>query len=168
VIGTAAGPNYTGYQVDYGLGQNPGGWGGISGRQPYVVENSFLAEWDTTRLDNEGPVTLRLLIYGPDNPYTPEEDPVTLEHRTQLLLLQPTVTPTSTPTQTPTATPTPSPTATLIPTETATPEPTLTPTPAPTLELVTATPTPGEPPPIEDTATPPPVESLTPEATAYP
>ena len=168
VIGTAAGPNYTGYQVDYGLGQNPGGWGGISGRQPYVVENSFLAEWDTTRLDNEGPVTLRLLIYGPDNPYTPEEDPVTLEHRTQLLLLQPTATPTSTPTQTPTATPTPSPTATLIPTETATPEPTLTPTPAPTLELVTATPTPGEPPPIEDTATPPPVESLTPEATAYP
>jgi len=168
VIGTAAGPNYTGYQVDYGLGQNPGGWGGISGRQPYVVENSFLAEWDTTRLDNEGPVTLRLLIYGPDNPYTPEEDPVTLEHRTQLLLLQPTATPTATPTQTPTSTPTPSPTPTLLPTETATPAPTLTSTPAPTLELVTATPTPGEPAPIEETETPPPVESATPEATAYP
>ena len=161
VIGTAMGPNYTGYQVDYGLGHDPGGWGGISGRQPYVVENSFLTEWDTTLVNSEGPVTLRLLIYGPDNPYTLEDDPVTIEQRTLLTLVQPTATPTPTPTETPTTTPTPTPTATLPPTET--PTPTLEPTVAPTLELVTETATPGE-----SLPTLVPVETPTPEETAYP
>jgi membrane peptidoglycan carboxypeptidase len=164
VIGTAAGPNYTGYQVDYGLGQNPGGWGGISGRQPYIVENGFLTEWDTTLVNSEGPVTLRLLIYGPDNPYTPEEDPVTLEQRTLLNLVRPTATPSPSPTATPTITPSPTVTATMPSTET--PEPTLEPPPtagptlAPTLELFTETPTP--------VLTLIPVETPTPEETPYP
>lgn len=167
VIGTATGPNYSGYQVDFGLGHSPGGWGGISGRQPYVVENGFLTEWDTTLVNSEGPVTLRLLIFGPDNPFTPEDDPVTLEQRALLTLLQPTATPTPLPTETPTATPTPSPTATLPPTETPLPtleptlEPTAEPTLAPTLELVT--PTPEEP---VETLPPPPTAA--PEVTPYP
>ncbi|MFL7840518.1 MAG: transglycosylase domain-containing protein [Candidatus Promineifilaceae bacterium] len=154
VIGTATGPNYTGYQVDYGLGHAPEGWGGISGRQPYVVENGFLTEWDTTLINNEGPVTLRLRIFGPDNPFTPEDDPVTLEKRTLLTLIQPTATPTPTSTATPTATPTATATATSLPTETPTP------TVEPTFEIVTATPT------VD--LTPLPLETPTPEATAYP
>ncbi len=176
VIGTAMGPNYSGYQVDYGLGNNPGGWGGISGRQPYTVEDGFLTEWDTTLINAEGPVTLRLLIFGPDNPFTPEDDPVMLEQRAFLSLVQPTATPTPVPTQTPTATATPtatpSATATLLPTETPpfaptleltlvpSLEPTLEPTLAPTVELITATPTEGA-----ATAAPP---EPTPEVTPYP
>jgi 1A family penicillin-binding protein len=169
VIGTATGPNYGGYQVDYGLGHDPQGWGGISGHLPYSVENGLLAEWDTTLVNNSGPVTLRLLVYGPDNPYTPENDPVTMEQRALLTLLQPTTTPTNTPSPTPTATDTPAPTTTPPATETAAPtitatfEPTLEPTLAPTLELVTATATAAETPP---TAEPP--ETATPEPTPYP
>ena len=154
VIGTAAGPNYTGYQVDYGLGHAPEGWGGISGRQPYVVENGFLTEWDTKLVNSEGPVTLRLLVFGPDNPYTPEDDPVMLEKRNLLTLIKPTATPTSTPTSTPTATLTPTATATSQPTET------LSPTVEPTFEIITATPT------VE--LTPVPVDTPLPEETAYP
>jgi len=154
VIGTAAGPNYTGYQVDYGLGHAPEGWGGISGRQPYVVENGFLAEWDTKLVNSEGPVTLRLLVFGPDNPYTPEDDPVMLEKRTLLTLIRPTATPTSTPTSTPTATPTPTATATSQPTDT--PSPTV----EPTFEIITASPT------VE--LTPVPLDTPAPEETAYP
>jgi membrane peptidoglycan carboxypeptidase len=157
VLGTATGPNYAGYQVDFGLGQDPGGWGGISGRQPYAVENGYLTEWDPTLVNSEGPVTLRLLIFGPDNPYTPEDDPVTMEHRTLVTLLLPTATPTPTPV--PTETPTP----TQTPAPTETPSPTLEPTIAPTLELVTPTATPQE-----ATPTPESPETPTSEATAYP
>ena len=165
VIGTATGPNYTGYQVDFGLGHDPGGWGGISGRQPYVVENGFLAEWNTTQVSSDGPVTLRLLIYGPDNPYTAENDPVTMEQRTLLTLVHPTATPLPTATQTPTPTETPTATPTVLPTETLVPtlEPTVTPPLIPTLELVTPTAA-----PIEETPTSAPPETPVPQETAYP
>lgn len=168
VLGTAIGPNYTGYQVDYGLGHNPGGWGAVSGRQPYAVENGFLSEWNTAQVNSAGPVTLRLLVYGPDNPYTPEDDPVTLEQRAFLTLLQPTATPlptathTPTPTATPTETPTVPATQTLLPTAEATQTPTL----PPTLELVTPTALPTEATEASPTALPP--ETATPEPTAYP
>jgi 1A family penicillin-binding protein len=149
IRGTAKGPNFAGYQVEWGISHDPGGWGIIQERRPNQVENDLLATWDISELDYSGPVTIRVLIFGPDNPATPEDDPAILESRVllNLLALTPTPTPTGTVTQTPTPTPT----------QTGTPEPTLTPT-------MTATPEPTGT--AEPTATPSP--SATPEPGATP
>jgi hypothetical protein len=160
ILGTALGPGFSGYQVDFGLSHDPLGWGQVEERRSHMVENNLLARWDTSDLEG-GPATIRLTIYGPDNPYTSEHDPITLETRVQVTILEPTPTPTPTPTDTPTPTSTPTPTntptatvtgtATPLPTETATPSatPTTGPSPEPTAtqELPvmqpTLTPTPG-------------------------
>ena len=125
IRGTAMAPNYAGHRLEYGLSHDPGGWGELLGLQTGQVEDNLLASWDASNISG-GPITIRLLVYGPDNPYTPEEDRVTLESRVLLTLLQPTETPT--PTATPTETPTISPTPTETPTITPTPEFTATPT----------------------------------------
>ncbi len=167
IRGTAKGPNYVGYRLEYGLSHDPGGWGELLGLQAIAVEDGLLATWDTSTL-NGGPITIRLLIYGPDNPYTPEEDRVALESRVLLTLLQPTETPTptTTPTETPTVSPTPTPTlpASLTPTATETtvftPIPTATETPPvpATVVFPTNTSTPEVEPPTE-TPTPEPISS---------
>ncbi len=143
IWGTALGPGYQGYQVEYGLGENPQGWGLVQGQRPEAIQDGLLAVWDASQVAYNGPVTIRVIVFGPDNPFTPEHDPVLREGRTVFNLRQPTPTPTTTPTETPTATPTgtATPTPTLLPTSTATVPPTAT-TPA------TATPT------TEPTATP--------------
>ena len=66
-----------------------------------AIENGVLAEWDTRSIKT-GPITLRVLILGPDNPYTSDNDPIIAESRVRLTLLEPTATPTPTPTDTPT------------------------------------------------------------------
>jgi 1A family penicillin-binding protein len=161
VIGSASGPNYTGFRLEYGLGYEPGGWGEIGGYQPFTVENGLLADWNSTLLNYSGPVTLRLVIFGPDNPFTAEQDQVTIEKRVVLTLLQPTATPTSTPTETPT--PTATPTATETPTPTETPFPTITATLTPIPSLIAETATPFVP--LETIAPP---ATFTPEGTPYP
>ncbi|KAA3659748.1 MAG: hypothetical protein DWQ04_21340, partial [Chloroflexi bacterium] len=144
------------------LGQNPGGWGMVQERRGEPVENNILATWDTSEINNNGPITLRILLFGPDNPNTPEEDRARIEQRILLNLLEPTATPTPTSTHTPTATLTPTPTSTLPPTETPTniPVATLanTATPSPTLDNSADTPVP--------TATP--TEAFTPTPTNTP
>lgn len=140
VRGSANAPNFTGYQVEFGLSHNPGGWGLVQAQQPNPVLDGLLATWDTTPIENAGPVTLRLLVFGPDNPYTAVEDRVVHEERVLLTLLQPTPTPTSTPTMTPTPTLTPTPTQT--PTVAPTDLPTGTPTPTPTTVDIVPTPLP--------------------------
>jgi len=174
IWGTALGPNYQGYQVEYGLGENPGGWGLIQERRAEAVQDGLLAVWDASQVNYSGLVTIRVIVFGPDNPFTPEFDPVLHEGRTVFNLQQPTPTPTTTPTETPTATPTGTATPTITPTPTATatapstatptvPAPTETPTPlpeAPTAEPTTEAPT-AEAPTIE-----PPPE--TPEGSGYP
>ncbi|MBK8989408.1 MAG: transglycosylase domain-containing protein [Chloroflexi bacterium] len=157
IRGTAKGPNFAGYMVEWGISHDPGGWGVVQERRPEQVDNDLLATWDLSEIDFSGPVTVRVTIYGPDNPYTPENDPVSLESRVLLTLQQPTPTPTGTPTETPTPTETatPSTTPTATPTSTNTP-PGATPTPSPTPveDEMTATPT-LEPTPTETpTATP--------------
>jgi hypothetical protein len=146
IRGTASGPNFAGYEVQYGLTHNPGGFGQIQGRNSQAVTDGLLARWDTTALAG-GPVTLRLVIIGPDNPYTAEPDPVVLFTTVPIEVVAPTetATPTPTSTATPTNTPTPSatPTATATPTNTATPTPTATPSIIPpTVETPTETPEP--------------------------
>ena len=170
IVGTALGPNFAGYQVEYGLGENPGGWGLIQERRNEPVQDGLLATWDTTQIDYSGPVTIRVIVFGPDNPTTPENDPVMKEGRTVVNLLQPTATVTTTPTETPTATPTgtATATATLFPTLTATLPPTAT-LPATATQPAPATATATvETIPLEPTSTPVPPDAGTPLATAYP
>jgi 1A family penicillin-binding protein len=154
VRGTARGPNFAGYVVEWGISADPGGWGNVRERQPNQVEDGLLAQWDVSTIDAFGPLTLRVIIIGPDNPYTPEEDPVMQEARVTLILLEPTPTPTPTATETPT--PTETPTVTPTPTMTLTPSPT--PTATPTTAVIippTATATP-EATPTSETPTPTP------------
>lgn len=161
IRGTARGPNFGGYQVEYGLGQNPGGWGLIQERRPEAVENERLAVWETPGLNESGPVTIRVVIFGPDNPYTAEADPVTMEARVTLNYLAPTPTPTATPTETPTPTQTPTATATNQPT--ATPSPTTEPTA--TEEPGDSDPNPTRRPTREGRNTPTPEAEVEPTAT---
>ncbi|MFO7540956.1 MAG: PBP1A family penicillin-binding protein, partial [Chloroflexota bacterium] len=157
IRGTARGPNFAGYVVEWGISADPGGWGGVRERQPNQVEDGLLAQWDLSTNDAYGPLTLRVVIIGPNNPYTPDDDPILQEARVTVILLEPTPTPTptatetATPTETPTTTPTPTMTLTPTLTPSATPTtaviipPTLEPTMTPTLDIIpleTSTPTP--------------------------
>jgi hypothetical protein len=154
IWGTALGPGYQGYQVEYGLGENPGGWGLVQERRPDAVQDGRLAVWDASQVNYSGPVTIRVIVFGPDNPFTPENDPVLKEGKTVFNLQQPTPTPTTTPTETPTPTPTATASPTATPTIPATATPTATVQPSATATIpATATPTatvvilPTEPPP---------------------
>ncbi|CUS04057.2 Penicillin-binding protein [Candidatus Promineifilum breve] len=154
IWGTAMGPNYQGYQVEYGLGENPGGWGMIQERRPEAVQDGRLAVWDASQIAYSGPVTIRVIVFGPDNPFTPENDPVLKEGRTVFNLQAPTPTPTATATQTPTATATGTATPTITATPTATTTGTATTTP-------TATPTASATTPVEPPTAEPPTETPT-------
>ncbi|MDJ0753812.1 MAG: transglycosylase domain-containing protein [Ardenticatenaceae bacterium] len=125
VIGSVNAPNFDGYQIDYGLTHDPGGFANVQERRNTPVNNGSLFEGDLSEIAT-GALTLKVILFGPDNPFTPEEDPITQELLLPLTVLEPTPTPTSTPTETPTATATatitvtPSPTSTAEPTATAT------------------------------------------------
>jgi hypothetical protein len=143
IIGSVSAPGFGGYQVEYGFGNNPEGWGLARERQDISVENGLLASWDTSTLNYAGPLTIRVLLFGPDNPTTPEEDRAIVGERVTVTLLEPT--PTVTPTATETATPTETPTATSTNAPTGTPTPTTQSTPTETAvptETPTSTPTP--------------------------
>jgi penicillin-binding protein 1C len=157
IFGSVSAPGFGGYQVEYGFGNNPGGWGLAQEKQDISVENGLLVSWDTATLNYSGPLTIRVLLFGPDNPTTPEEDRALLEQRLTVMLLEPT--PTATPTATATQSPTATATATATATTTATSTPTGTATPS-----ATATPT------IESTLaeTAVPIESATPSSTPTP
>jgi 1A family penicillin-binding protein len=154
VRGTAKGPNFNGYTGEYGLGRDPGGWATIQERRPEAVEDGRLAIWDTSNIENFGNITLRVVIFGPNNPYTPEDDPVRLEARMPLTLLEPTATPTATPTETGTPTQTPTATSTAEPSSTPTEIPA---SATPTIQIIIS-------PPVHNTDTPTP-EGMTPTAT---
>ncbi|MBE7532204.1 MAG: PBP1A family penicillin-binding protein [Ardenticatenaceae bacterium] len=164
IWGTVKAPNFNGYEVEYGLGENPGGWGLIQERRPTPVENGVLATWDTANTNAAGPVTIRILLFGPDNPYNPEAGPTVVEERVTVLILEPTGTPTATPTDTPTPTntPTPTETPTITTTPTETPSPTPTGTAVPPTETPTLPPPTGEPSPTPTQEAPPPVETVKP------
>ena len=132
LVGSVSAPGFGGYQVEYGFGNNPGGWGLVQEPQNISVENGLLASFDTTTLNYSGPLTLRVLLFGPDNPTTPEEDRALIEERITFTLLQPTPTTTPTATATATATTTPTATVTSAPTGSATPSATASPTTAST------------------------------------
>ncbi|MCP4428427.1 MAG: penicillin-binding protein [Chloroflexi bacterium] len=152
VQGSANAPNFGGYLVEYGMNHDPDGWGLVQERQPNAVENGRLANWNTSDIRLFGPITLRVTIFGPDNPFTEAIDPVSMEARTLLTLLKPSPTPTATPTNTPLPTATPTATATQTSTPIATKAET----------------TPIVPDPATTTNTPPPTPPVTPSPTLPP
>ncbi len=156
IMGTVSIPNFDHYNVEYGLGDNPIGWGWISGPHLAPVRDGQITVWDTSLLA-PGVYTIRVTAW--------DRLGRTYEARVQCVVAPPppTDTPTPAPTDTPTAPPlpteTPTPTA-IPPTETPTPlPPTETPTPVPP---PTETPTPVPPPTETPTPVPPPTETPTP------
>ncbi len=173
VVGAIQLPNFDRYEAQYGVGDNPRGWGWISGPHLAQVNDGLLTEWDTTHLA-PGPYTLRItafdreqrsfetrvLVYvaapmdTPTPVPSPTPTPAPLPTATHAPTLPPTIPPTPLPTAQPTVEPTPTPTDTPTPTEE--------PTPMPTAES-TATPTEEPVPTVEPSPTD--VPSPTPEAT---
>ena len=145
VMGTVSVPNFDHYNVEYGLGENPIGWGWVSGPHLAPVRDGQITVWDTSRLA-PGVYTLRVTAW--------DRLGRTYEARVRCIVVPP---PTETPTptvETPTPTPTPTGTPTGTPTPTLTPAPpTETPTPVPPTETPTPVPSP-EPPTPEPPPTP--------------
>ncbi|HHH41117.1 MAG TPA: PBP1A family penicillin-binding protein [Chloroflexi bacterium] len=122
VIGTVQLPNFDRYEVQYGIGDNPQGWGWVSGPHLATVSNGPLTQWDTSHLA-PGPYTLRVVAYDRE------------QHQVEARVTVNVVPPTATPTMPPTPTPLPLPTALPRPSPTPSATPALSPTvtPAPTV-----------------------------------
>ena len=142
VVGTVQIPEFDRYEVQYGIGSNPQGWGWVSGPHLAQVRDGLLAEWDTSHLA-PGLYTLRISVF--------DRGQHRIEARAQVHVAAPTETPTpvQSPTPTPTATPALPPTSTPPPSPSPTPKPTSTPAVEPT-----PTGTPGSEPPATPTETP--------------
>lgn len=121
------------YELSYGVGTDPQGWGWISGPHQTLVRDGILGTWNIPDGVEPGLYTIRVVAFNTLG--------AQFEARVIVTVIGPT--PTPTPEVTPTYTPTP--------TET----PTLTPTPSPTVEA-TATPTPTGAPTATPTVTPTP------------
>jgi penicillin-binding protein 1C len=127
------------YTLDYGLSDDPQGWGSVMGPNTNALPNTGkLADWDASEI--EGPVTLRIIVYSKAGN--------SAEARVHFTVKKPT------PTPAPTSTITPTPTVTRTPTVTSTPTATPTVTPVPPTATSTET---SVPPTATATATDTPV-----------
>ena len=148
IAGTARAPGFAGYRLEVGLGQSPSSWTPIVEWSNTQVDNGILANWRPEGMP-AGEMTLRLLLYGPDNWFTPERDLIVKETRQTFTLIAPTGTPIRTPTHTPTSTATPlatettNPTPIITPSATSAPVETVAPTDIPPTDAPTITPTQG-------------------------
>jgi len=162
LVGRVQMPDFSHYNVEWGVGDNPIGWGWVSGPHQAEVEDGQLTVWDTQVAGN-GLVTLRVVAY--------DYQGNSVEGRVQVVVNNPTPTPTPTATATPTPpdtpTPTPTPTGTPTPTTTPTPTNTVTPIPSPTLTN-TVTPTLSLTPTVEPTPTATPVAGTVEPPTSTP
>jgi 1A family penicillin-binding protein len=152
IYGSARMDDLSRYEVQYGIGDSPIGWGAIGG-QSLTLEGAVLTSWDTRVLRN-GLYSLRVVVF--DHHGNSAASPAV---RVQVANPTPTTTdtPTATPTTTTTETPTPTPSETETPTPTSTPSPTASALPTPT-----ASPTDIQPPTPTETVTPAPTPSPTP------
>ncbi len=148
LVGKTALPDFDRYDVEYGEGHDPLGWGHVEGPFFTPVDGGPLATWNTATLA-PGPFTLRIRVWD----HSGRE----FEARVRLFVGAAPLTPTSALTSTPTpeilstATPTPE----ILPTATPTPELLATATPTPEF-LATPTPTAEIPTPALPTNTPTP------------
>ncbi|MBI4772117.1 MAG: hypothetical protein HY784_17295 [Chloroflexi bacterium] len=158
ILGQAAATaDFDHFLLEYGLSENPEGWGQVIGpnTQP-VLETGLLASWDLSSLP-DGPLTLRIIVFGKSGG--------SAEARLHLNVQHPTATPT--PTAPPSLTPTATETATPVPSATVTPLPSaaLPPSETPTLTAIplpTDTPAPTAITAPDETPSPPPKGTLTP------
>ncbi|MBM4422600.1 MAG: hypothetical protein FJ030_04305 [Chloroflexi bacterium] len=124
------------YIVDWGIGYDPQGWGGVSGevRNP-VKDAGLLAQWDTANVPDVE-ATLRLTVFDKQGNSKEARVRVIIQHpatETPIPSTDTPVPPTLTPTDTPSATPTLAATDTPTATDTLTAQPaTATPTDTPT------------------------------------
>lgn len=61
-------PNFSFYKVEFSLGENPSGWGAVSGTKSALPQAGVCDTWDTTKFPN-GPVTLRLTVVDDTSNY---------------------------------------------------------------------------------------------------
>ncbi|MDF1514693.1 MAG: transglycosylase domain-containing protein, partial [Anaerolineae bacterium] len=94
ILGTVALANFDRYELTYGIGANPQGWGWISGPHRTMVRNGLLGTWDISPDVGAGLFTIRVVAY---NTYGTR-----FSATSQITILAPTATPTPTPTETPT------------------------------------------------------------------
>jgi penicillin-binding protein 1C len=135
IVGTVLMDNFDRYQIEQGVGFDPGGWEWVSGPYEAQVTNGEIAQFDTRNVA-DGPHTLRFTVFAKGGGRS--------EFRLHLISQN------NSPTPTFTATPEPSALPTAQPTETPQPFPTLPPsteTPTPTETLISPTDTPVPPSP---------------------
>ncbi|MGB1251905.1 MAG: transglycosylase domain-containing protein, partial [Candidatus Promineifilaceae bacterium] len=170
--GQATAPGFAGYQLEYGFGTEPTQWFPADTYKSERQSGGLLGVWNTNVVGQGGDVTLRLTVFGADNPYTGGVDRARKETRIVVRLLQPTAQPTNTPP--PTATPVPPtavpPTAvpattvpTVVPPTTAAPPTAVPPTTVPTVApVVPATDVPTAEPPTTEAPTAAPTTAVLP------
>lgn len=151
------------YEVQYGVGDSPIGWG-VLAWQNSPVEDGLLASWNTSVLQN-GLYSLRVVVFD-------RHGNLAASPAIRVMVNNPTPTPTPTATTTPTPTITPTgtvtPTPTMTTTPTRTPLPTFTPLPTPIVPpTVSPVPTATEVPPVTETPSPEPTAAPS-EPTATP
>jgi 1A family penicillin-binding protein len=157
VYGSASMADFSHFEVQYGIGDSPVGWGQVFGQDSPLVD-AMLGAWDTRDLSN-GVYSLRVVAI--DRHGNRAASPGV---RVRVLNPTPTLSPTPTETLTPTVSPTPagSPTPTRTPESTWTPTPSATPT---ATTAPTATPQASATPTLAPTDTAVPTATLTPEPT---
>jgi hypothetical protein len=179
LVGSVDIPDFASYYTEFGVGNDPIGWGNVSPPSGNLVRNSVLAQWDTAKQPN-GQYSLRVVAsdkrgnkaeactrvnVSNEAPATATASSTASPSATPLDTGTPTWTPTPGPTGTSTltATPKPLPTVTSTATQTATARPTRT----PILTIVPLfTPTPTRTPAATATSTPTP--TATPTRTSTP
>ena len=175
LVGSVDIPDFDSYYTEFGVGNDPIGWGNISPPLHTLVRNSVLAQWDSSKQPN-GQYSLRVVAsdkrgnktesctrvnVSNEGTTTPTVSPTPTASTTP----GPTNTPSVTPTPGPTGTPTWTPTAKPLPTGTATPTATRTATPLPTrTPIITIVPIFSPTPTATASATP--TATPTPTATA--
>jgi 1A family penicillin-binding protein len=154
VYGSANAPAFRSFELQYGVSHDPGAFSPpISGPTNAPVIDGFLGEWDTRGLD-EGPHTLRLVVYDTYG--------AAYEQRVRVFVAAATPTPLPSATWTPVPPPAPTETFTPLP-----PEPTPAETALPT-ETVPPAETATLPPPAATDTPPPPEATLTETPTVLP
>jgi penicillin-binding protein 1C len=116
VTGTVDAPNFSHFRVEFGVGDNPIGWGVMQDDTSQAVHSGPLGQADLAAYGS-GIMTIRVIVYDTEGHHA--------ERRVVFVLTQPTATPAPTdmPTPTPTNTPTLAPaTPTIAPTEAPTTE----------------------------------------------
>ncbi|MBN1877748.1 MAG: transglycosylase domain-containing protein [Anaerolineae bacterium] len=157
LYGTVDVPDFEHYEITYGVGEDPGGWGWISGPHLTRVRDDLIGTWNIPREMEPGVYTVRILAY---NTFGAQ-----FEARVSVNVVGPTPTPTPLPTSTSLPTVTPPPTATPLPT--ATPPPTATSLPT-LIVVVTDTPLPSPTPEVTMTPFPSPTSEVTATLTLEP